>query len=67
MADGTVQWFNATKGFGFIVPDDGTNDVFGHFSSIEGSGYRQLIDGQRVTFEAEIGAKGRQTKRVRPL
>jgi CspA family cold shock protein len=67
MADGTVQWFNATKGFGFIVPDAGTNDVFVHFSSIEGSGYRQLIDGQRVTFEAEIGTKSPQTKRVRPL
>ena len=49
MAAGTVKRFNATKGFGFITPDDGTADVFAHFSSIEGSGYRELIEGERST------------------
>ena len=67
MAAGTVKWFNATKGFGFITPDDGTPDVFAHFSSIEGSGYRELIEGQKVDFESEQGPKGLQAKRVRPI
>src|ERR1700688_1885275 len=67
MSAGTVKWFNATKGFGFITPDDGTPDVFAHFSSIEGSGYRELIEGQKVDFESEQGPKGLQAKRVRPL
>ena len=67
MPEGTVKWFNATKGFGFITPDDGSPDVFAHFSSIEGSGYRELIEGQRVSFEAEQGQKGMQTKQVRPI
>jgi cold shock CspA family protein len=67
MAEGTVKWFNATKGFGFITPDDGSADVFAHFSSIEGSGYRELIEGQKVDFEAEQGPKGLQAKRVRAL
>ncbi len=67
MATGTVKWFNATKGFGFITPEDGTPDVFAHFSSIEGSGYRELIEGQRVDFDAEQGPKGPQAKRVRPI
>ena len=67
MAAGTVKWFNATKGFGFITPDDGTSDVFAHFSSIEGSGYRELIEGQKVDYESEQGPKGLQAKRVRSL
>jgi CspA family cold shock protein len=67
MPEGTVKWFNATKGYGFITPDDGSPDVFAHFSSIEGSGYRELIEGQRVSFEAEQGQKGMQTKLVRPI
>ena len=58
MATGTVKWFNATKGFGFITPDDGSADVFAHFSSIEGSGYRESIQGQKVDFESEQGSKG---------
>jgi cold shock protein len=66
MADGTVKWFNATKGYGFIAPDDGTPDVFVHFSAIDGSGYRELTEGQRVHFEAERGQKGPQAKSVRP-
>ena len=67
MPEGTVKWFNAAKGFGFITPDDGSPAVFAHFSSIEGSGYRELFEGQKVTYEAEQGPKGMQTKRVRPL
>ncbi len=67
MSTGTVKWFNASKGFGFITPDDGTADVFAHFSSIEGGGYRELAEGQRVDFDTERGAKGLQAKRVRPL
>jgi CspA family cold shock protein len=66
MAEGTVKWFNATKGFGFVTPDDGTPDVFVHFSAIEGSGYRELVEGQRVQFESERGQKGPQAKSVRP-
>jgi cold shock protein len=67
MAEGTVKWFNATKGFGFITPDDGTPDVFAHFSSIEGSGYRELIEDQRVSYETEQGPKGPQAKSVRAI
>ncbi len=65
MTAGTVKWFNATKGFGFITPDDGTPDVFAHFSSIEGSGHRELIEGQKVDYEQ--GPKGLQAKSVRAL
>jgi CspA family cold shock protein len=67
MAAGTVKWFNAAKGFGFITPDDGTSDVFAHFSSIEGGGFRELLEGQKVDFESEQGPKGLQAKRVRVL
>lgn len=66
MPDGTVKWFNAAKGYGFLVPDDGTPDLFVHFSAIEGSGYRELTEGQRVQFESELGQKGPQAKAVRP-
>ena len=66
MPSGTVKWFNASKGFGFIAPDDGSPDVFAHFSSIEGSGYRELGEGQKVDYETEQGPKGPQAKRVRP-
>ena len=67
MAEGTVKWFDASKGFGFITPNDGSPDVFTHFSSIEGSGYRELTEGQKVSYEAEQGQKGQQAKSVRPL
>ncbi len=67
MPEGTVKWFDASKGFGFITPDDGSPDVFTHFSSIEGSGYRELTEGQKVSFESEQGQKGQQTKSVRAL
>ncbi|MGZ8176531.1 cold-shock protein [Williamsia sp. SKLECPSW1] len=60
MSQGTVKWFNAEKGFGFITPDDGGKDVFVHFSEIQGSGYRSLNENDRVTFETEQGAKGPQ-------
>ena len=66
MPDGTVKWFNAAKGYGFVTPEDGSADVFVHFSAIDGSGYRELIEGQKVTFESEQGQKGPQAKSVRP-
>ncbi|MBO0894464.1 MAG: cold-shock protein [Acidimicrobiales bacterium] len=66
MASGTVKWFNAEKGYGFITPDDGGKDLFVHFSAIEGSGYRQLTEGQRVSFDSEQGTKGPQAKSVQP-
>jgi cold shock protein len=67
MTEGTVKWFNGTKGFGFITPDDGSKDVFVHFSAIDGSGYRELSEGQRVSFDTENGSKGPQAKAVRAL
>jgi CspA family cold shock protein len=60
MAQGTVKWFNGDKGFGFITPDDGTKDLFVHYSEIQGRGYRSLDENQRVQFEVEQGAKGPQ-------
>ena len=57
MATGTVKWFNASKGFGFITPDDGSPDVFAHFSSIDGTGYRELTEGQKVDFDVEQGPR----------
>jgi len=58
MATGTVKWFNNDKGFGFITPDEGGKDLFVHHSSINGSGFRTLADGARVSYEAEDGPKG---------
>ena len=60
MAQGTVKWFNGEKGFGFITPDDGTKDLFVHFSEIQGSGFRSLEENQRVQFEVAQGPKGPQ-------
>ena len=57
-AKGTVKWFNNDKGFGFITPEDGSKDLFVHHSAIQGSGYRSLEDGARVTYESEDGPKG---------
>ncbi|HLX48965.1 MAG TPA: cold-shock protein [Streptosporangiaceae bacterium] len=67
MAQGTVKWFNADKGFGFISNDDSSEDVFVHFSSIESTGYRSLNEDQRVEFEITQGPKGPQAERVRAL
>jgi CspA family cold shock protein len=64
MAEGSVKWFNAEKGFGFISVDGGGQDVFVHYSSIEGNGYKSLEEGQRVSFEIEQGQKGPQAARV---
>ncbi len=58
MSTGTVKWFDATKGFGFISPEDGGKDVFVHHSSITGDGYKTLAEGQRVNFDVEQGGKG---------
>ena len=67
MATGTVKWFNASKGYGFIKPDDGSQDVFVHFSAIEGGGYRELTEGQQVQFETTQGPKGLQASAVRTV
>jgi len=67
MAQGTVKWFNADKGFGFISVDNGGPDVFVHFSAIQSGGYRSLEENQRVEFEIAQGAKGPQAEHVRPL
>ena len=61
MAHGTVKWFNATKGFGFIAPANGNKDVFVHVSAMERAGIRQLADGQAVTFDIESGRDGRES------
>jgi CspA family cold shock protein len=58
MATGIVKWFNNAKGYGFVTPDDGEQDVFVHFSAIDMEGYRTLKEGQRVEFEVEQGPKG---------
>lgn len=67
MAQGIVKWFSADKGFGFIVPDDGTSDVFVHHSAIEADGYRSLQENQRVEYTAVRGPKGPQAEQVRPV
>ena len=66
MATGTVKWFNAEKGFGFISQDDGGPDVFVHFSAITGNGYRNLEEDQKVEFETMQGPKGIQASNVTP-
>ena len=66
MVTGTVKWFNDAKGFGFIAPSDGSADVFVHFSAIEGSGFKPLVEGQTVEFEVENGPKGLQAAKVMP-
>ena len=65
MATGTVKWFNAEKGFGFITSDDGSGDVFVHFSAIQGDGFKTLEEGKKVEFEVTQGAKGAQAENVR--
>jgi CspA family cold shock protein len=64
---GTVKWFNADKGYGFITRDDGDKDCFVHFSAIQGDGYKKLDEGQRVEFEVGEGQKGPQAQNVRKI
>ncbi len=64
MAQGTVKWFDEAKGYGFITPDDGSEDVFVHFSAIEGAGFKYLEEGEKVTYEAAQGRKGMQANNV---
>jgi len=65
MATGTVKWFNDSKGFGFITPQDGSKDLFVHFSAIQGQGFKTLTEGQRVSFDVTTGPKGPQASNIR--
>ena len=67
MPYGTVKWFNDAKGFGFIAPEDGSADVFVHFSAISSKGFRSLQEGQRVSYEETTGPKGAQAASVTPV
>lgn len=64
MATGIVKWFSDTKGFGFITPDDGSEDLFAHFSAINMSGFKTLKEGQKISFEVTQGAKGKQAANI---
>ncbi len=63
--EGTVKWFNQTKGFGFITPSDGSSDIFVHYSDIEGTGHKNLREGEKVEFEITEGQKGPRAANVR--
>ena len=67
MSTGTVKWFNDAKGFGFITPDQGGEDVFAHFSAIATSGFRSLKEGQKVQFDIVQGPKGKQASNITPI
>lgn len=66
MASGTVKWFNDAKGFGFITPDDGGEDLFAHFSAISAAGFKSLAENQKVTFDVITGPKGKQASNIQP-
>lgn len=66
MTLGTVKWFNSEKGYGFIAPEDGSADVFAHYSAIQTQGYRTLEEAQRVEFDVTAGPKGPQAENIRP-
>lgn len=67
MATGTVKWFNDSKGFGFITPDEGGDDIFAHFSQIKANGFKTLAENQRVSFDVTMGPKGKQASNIQPL
>ncbi len=67
MSTGTVKWFNDAKGFGFITPDEGGDDLFAHFSEIQDSGFKSLKETQRVSYEARNGPKGLQASSIKPI
>ena len=67
MATGTVKWFNDAKGFGFITPDNGGEDLFAHFSAIASKGFKTLKEGQKVTFDVTTGPKGKQASNITPV
>jgi cold shock protein len=67
MAKGTVKWFNDSKGYGFITPNDGGKDLFVHHSAIQGDGFKSLKEGQAVEYDSERGQKGPQAVNVRPV
>ena len=67
MATGTVKWFNESKGFGFITPEDGSKDLFVHFSNIQAEGYKTLAEGAQVTYEPREGQKGPEATNVMPV
>jgi cold shock CspA family protein len=67
MATGTVKWFNEAKGYGFITPDDGGQDLFAHFSEIQVKGFKTLQEKQKVSFEVKTGPKGKQAAQIKPV
>ena len=67
MKTGTVKWFNDTKGFGFVTPDDGSGDLFAHYSAINMNGFKTLKEGQKISFEITLGPKGKQAANIQHI